>query len=153
ADVPFALIYLLAEQEQHLSLAAAVGLEPGSAAAPAVVALDRKLTDAAHGWPLAAVVHGSGAVLVDDLPERFGQLPGGGWPESPQQALLLPIAIPGQKRLLGVLVAAVSPHQVLDESYRGFLGLVAAEIAALGALEAVQSDVDFSLQEDEATVN
>src|SRR5262249_9272818 len=86
ADVPFALIYVLAEQEQQLALAAAVGLETGSAAAPAVVALDTEVTDAAHGWPLAAVVRGSGAVLVDDLPERFGKLPGGPWPESPQQA-------------------------------------------------------------------
>src|SRR5262249_23178514 len=91
--------------------------------------------------------------LVDDLPERFGKLPSGGWPESPQQALLLPIEIPGQKRVLGVLVAAVSPHLGPDESYRGFLGLVAAGIAALGALEAGQRRVDFRLQEDEVTVN
>jgi signal transduction histidine kinase len=47
----------------------------------------------------------------------------------PKRALVLPIASPGQEDAAGVLVVGISPHLHLDESYRGFLGLVAGQLA------------------------
>jgi signal transduction histidine kinase len=46
-----------------------------------------------------------------------------------QRAVALPIASQGQEGAAGVLVVGISPHLELDESYRGFLSLVAGQLA------------------------
>ena len=69
-------------------------------------------------------------VEVDELPVRLGPLPGGAWPESPQRAVVLPIAKSGQTELAGFVVAGVSPRLALDDDYRGFLDLLAGHVAA-----------------------
>jgi PAS domain S-box-containing protein len=154
ADVPFALIYIRSDNGTRLALAGAVGLEAGTPTAPAVVALDvESSASAAEGWPLAAVAQGFGSILLTDLPARFGALPGGPWPESPHQALVLPIVPRGQDRPSGVFVAGVSPRRVLDESYREFLNLVAATIAPLRQSEdAVGLTGDFETAQDDAAL-
>jgi hypothetical protein len=48
-------------------------------------------------------------VEVNHLPNEFGLLPGGIWPELSQRAIVLPIAKPGQTRPAGFLVAGISP--------------------------------------------
>ena len=59
----------------------------------------------------------------------------------PQRALALPIALPGQESAAGVLVAGISLHLSLDESYQGFLGLVAGQIAtALSTAKAYEEE-------------
>ena len=49
---------------------------------------------------------------------------------SANAALVLPLALPGQSVCAGMLVAGLSPRLVFDDSYRGFLGLAASQIAA-----------------------
>jgi signal transduction histidine kinase len=66
---------------------------------------------------------------VTDLPARFGDLPGGPWPESSQAALVLPIAAPGQNRPAGFFVAGLSPRRVVDADYRSFFDLIAGHIS------------------------
>ncbi len=129
ADVPFALLYLLsgrAEQEWTARLNGACGLSPGLPAGPE--AIDRVGAEPAAAWPLAEAAVRAEAVLVGGLEGRFGRLPGGPWPEAPQQALVLPIAQPGEVTPAGLLVAGVSPRRALDDEYRGFLDLVAGQI-------------------------
>jgi signal transduction histidine kinase len=59
----------------------------------------------------------------------------------PRRALVLPIASQGQEGAVGVLVVGVSPHLELDESYRGFLGLVAGQLAmALSTARAYEEE-------------
>ncbi len=59
----------------------------------------------------------------------------------PHRALALPIALPGQQSAAGVLVAGLSPYLSLDESYRGFLGLVAGQLAtALSTAKAYEEE-------------
>jgi PAS domain S-box-containing protein len=128
ADIPFALIYIRSDNGTQLALAGAVGLEIGTPTAPAVVDLEPA---SAEGWPLGAVAQRGGSMLLTDLPARFGALPSGPWPESPHQALLLPIGRAGQEQPSGVFVAGVSPRRLLDENYRQFLDLVAEKIASL----------------------
>jgi len=129
-DVPFALIYGLAPDGRTAHRLACVGLPPDHAAAPPRASLGPG-TDPGAGWPLAQVVDGGARIVLDDLPERFGELPGGPLPEPSRAAILLPLAGPG--RLHGVLIAGISPRRGLDDRYRGFLELVAAHIAtALG---------------------
>ena len=46
---------------------------------------------------------------MDDLPQRFGPLPGGPYPEAAHTAVIAPLARPGQPQPDGVLVFGVSP--------------------------------------------
>ena len=55
------------------------------------------------------------------------------------RALVLPIVQQGSDRALGVLVAGLSPRLVLDDEYRSFLSLVAAQIGtAIASAEALE---------------
>jgi PAS domain S-box-containing protein len=129
ADLPFALLYLVEPAQQGARLAGAAGLEPGTLASPPL--MDLAGTDRAPpAWPLARVVQTGQAELVENLAGRFGALPARPWAEPPDSALVLPVASPGQERPAAVLVAGISPRRALDEAYRGFLELVAGQVAA-----------------------
>ena len=125
-DIPFALIYLM-EQGLRARLVATAGVQAGSAAAPAAVDLSEALE--ADPWLLGRVYDTAVAQLVSDLSDRFGALPGGPWPESPEAALVVPIAAPGQTKPTGFLVAGLSPRRVLNDDYRSFFDLIAAQLA------------------------
>ncbi len=124
-DLPFTLLYLL-DGQRRATLAGLTGLERGSKASPAVVDLDAP--DAP--WPFRQVSETGKAAEVEALPLRFGPLPGGAWPESPQRAVVLPVAKSGQTELAGFVVAGISPRLALDDDYRGFLDLLAGHVAA-----------------------
>jgi PAS domain S-box-containing protein len=124
-DLPFALLYLLDGTGLRAKLVAATRLEPGTRASPEVI----ELGDPRAAWPLAALVATGEAEAVDRLSRRFGPLPGGAWPESPEQAFLLPLARHGRGHLAGFLVAGLSPRLDFDDDYRGFLELTAAQVA------------------------
>ena len=125
ADIPFALIYLLDDDGTHARLVATTGTAAGSAAAPEHV----DLSEAAEAaWPLRRVLDHATAEPVRDVSAKFGALPGGLWPESPQSALIVPIAAPGHIAPTGFLVSGLSPRRVIDADYRSFLDLVAGHI-------------------------
>lgn len=73
-DLPFTLTYLLSPSGDA-RLAASSGMPAGHPAAPPVLPLDGTAL-----WPAEAAVSGRG-VIVDLDDERFGELPGGAWPE------------------------------------------------------------------------
>ncbi|MBX9584219.1 MAG: PAS domain-containing protein [Gemmataceae bacterium] len=123
-DLPFTLLYLL--DGRGATLAGLTGLGRDTTASPAAVELDSP--DAP--WPFRPVAETGKPVQVDDLPARFGQLPGGAWPESSERAVVLPMARPGQTDVAGFVVAGVSPRLKLDDDYRGFLDLLAGHVAA-----------------------
>ena len=64
-----------------------------------------------------------------DLEGRPG-VPAGAWDEPPRQALAIPLADPRRGEPAGLLVAGLNPYRALDEEYRGFIELVAGQIAA-----------------------
>ena len=78
---------------------------------------------------IASVAATGRATIVQDLEARLGRLPGGPWPESADQALVLPIRDPGETLPTGALVVGLSPRLPFDEHYRGFLELAAGHIA------------------------
>ncbi len=126
ADVPFALFYLLDDVSDTARLAAAANLEPGAMAAP----LTLRLADESAAWPMAeALAHGQ-PVRLTRLSERLGALPGGPWPEAAHEAVLLPVARPGERRPYGVLIAGASPRKVVGQDYLEFFGLVAGHVAS-----------------------
>ena len=134
ADVPFALLYLLEPSDGGWAarLACAVGLTPGSRAAPTMVTL--RGTAQASPWPLEEAVHTGRTIELTDLATRVGPLLHGPWPVAPHTAVVLPLshAAPaaGAPPAAGVLVAGVSARRALDDAYRGFYDLVAGHIAA-----------------------
>jgi signal transduction histidine kinase len=126
ADIPFALCYLLAADERSVRLVFAQGLGPDHPAVPRRIDLD----DAAAPWPLAQVLASGRPLLLADLPARPDMPPDGLEGAPPQQALVLPIAGAAGARLIGCLVAGLSPRLRLDEDYRDFLDRVAAQLGA-----------------------
>ncbi|MCU1668647.1 MAG: multi-sensor signal transduction histidine kinase [Blastococcus sp.] len=126
ADLLFAAVYLF-DESGIARLGCAAGIEPGAVAAPAVLRPD----DAAPVWPLARILAGE-QVLVDDLRERFAELPTGAWAQPPSHAVAVPIASSTQGRapVTGFLVVGLNPHRRYDDAYRGFVELVANQIGS-----------------------
>ena len=125
-DLPFALIYVVEPDGRSVSLAAATGIERGSAAAPETAALDRALA-----WPFAEVLRTHTVRVVSDLAATFGdKLPTGDWLQAPSLAAVLPIPATGETGRAGVLVVGLNPFRLFDDAYEGFLKLVAGQIAA-----------------------
>ncbi|MGY1591960.1 SpoIIE family protein phosphatase [Geodermatophilus sp. SYSU D00708] len=145
ADLPFSLAYV-AEADGTARLGCAAGIAPGSAAAPHV------LRPGDGVWPLARALAGE-HVLVEELPDRFPGLPTGDWRRPPQEAVLVPIgATPGG--VTGFLVTGLNPHRRYDDRYRGFLELVANQIAsglqAASSYEAERSRAEALAELDRA---
>ncbi len=136
SDLPLLLLYLVDERTGTARLAGGAGIQTGGDAG--LESLVLAAADPGSGvkppacWPVAEVVAGGGPLLVDDLAARFGRLEGGPWPEPVTRAYLLPIRPTGQvdgQEVTGVLVAGISPRLAFDEDYRGFVDLVAGQVA------------------------
>jgi signal transduction histidine kinase/serine phosphatase RsbU (regulator of sigma subunit)/CheY-like chemotaxis protein len=122
-SLPFSLVYLI--DGDVARLAAHAGVAAGAPAAPALVELD-----GGGPWPIGDIATGD-MVLVEDLAERFGELPTGVWDEPPTAAAVLPLPQQGRSgEPLGALVTAINRYRALDEDYRSFLTLVAGQLAA-----------------------
>ncbi|WP_437673506.1 sensor histidine kinase [Sorangium sp. So ce131] len=131
ADVAFALLYLVEPGGAAARLIAAEGVPPGGRASPERVSLTEPLemTEESRVWPLAEVARTRRTVRVGVPAERFGELPGGLWPEPCREALVLPLARSGKSAVQGFLVAGVSPRRALDVDYGSFFELAAGQIA------------------------
>ena len=123
ADVPFALFYLL-DQGTHAGLAAACGFgAAGGVARP----LEIDIASSQGAWQLATAFAKRSIEVIDCEKPQFGVLPTGQWSEPPRQAIILPLAAPDQARAYGVMIAGINPHRRLDEGYRSFFELAAAQ--------------------------
>ena len=134
ADLPFALLYLLDHDSNSARLVSHVAID-GPTACPDVIGL----ADDEAPWPLSTVVRSYSAVTVD-IPEPFGELRGRRWPEPVRRARLLPLSGGTQERAVGAMVVGLSPRLEFDDSYRGFLDLVARHIAAAIATAAAYQE-------------
>ena len=118
-DVPFAAVYLRRHDVDGPVLAclsppgAEPALQPGGPGA----------------WPVTEVLRSGQAIRVGDVANRYAPLPSGGWPSSPAEAMVLPLAGEGDGQAAGVIVLAASATRALDDSYQSFLQLVAHHTA------------------------
>ncbi|MDO3403664.1 hypothetical protein QWI29_26795, partial [Mycolicibacterium neoaurum] len=78
-------------------------------------------------WPCADAVAGR-ATVVELVGAPFADLPTEPWSQPPVQAQLAPLTQQGTAPY-GVLVAGLNRLRPLDDSYRGFIDLVAGPIA------------------------
>lgn len=136
-DLPFALIYMAEPDGGSVTLAAACGIDGAHSAFPASVKLDGAST-----WPFAEVLREQKPSLVQDLAEKAGpDLPSGGWRQAPDKAAMIPILPAGETGRAGVLLVGLNPFRLFDDSYRGFLELVAGQIAgAIGNAQAYEEE-------------
>jgi signal transduction histidine kinase len=123
-DVAFACLYLL-DVEQ--GLAAGVGR---TRELPEGVLPPLLHTGATSPWPLAQLLQSETVQEVAGLPQLGLNVPAGPWPDAVQRALMLPLQRAGAPHLSGFLVVGVSPRRALDDTYRAFIALVAAQVAA-----------------------
>ena len=137
-DLSFGLIYLCDADVKTARLAGSAGLPPGSRVAP--LRVDLSLEGDATDWPLGAVLRANEVQVVTDLGRRFGDLPSGVWPEPPHTAVVLPIGRRGQGRVAGLLVVGINPRRPLDDACRGFLDLLASQIAAAAGSASAHED-------------
>jgi signal transduction histidine kinase len=124
-DLPFALIYLSGPERDAFDLAAVHGFVRDTDAVTRRIARG----DPQVPWP--------GALGDDNEPKAIGVPSSVGfgqrldhWQIAPQQALLCPILATEGGGPAGYLVAGLNPHRALDSEYRGFLELLAAQVAA-----------------------
>jgi PAS domain S-box-containing protein len=121
SDLPFTLLFL-AEPDGRPRLCGSTGV----ACAP-----DPDL------WPLREVARAQQAQRTEDVAAR---LPGDA-PPLARTAFVLPIVQVDKATAVGCLVAGVSDLLVLDEAYRGFLDLVAGQIAsAIAGAQALEGE-------------
>jgi len=125
-DLPFSLTYLFIDGGKEAWLACQTGVEPGQPVAPSRIIVGGK----DQLWPVNELLKTKSSVTVEMSPERFGSVPCGSWDTPPSKALLVPITSPGQENPAGILVAGLNPYRQLDAGYRGFIDLVAGQIAA-----------------------
>ncbi|WP_374110475.1 SpoIIE family protein phosphatase [Mycolicibacterium sp. F2034L] len=120
-DLPFTLTYLF-DEEGNARLSGFSGIEAGHPAAP--------LTLPAEGyavWPTEQAA--AGESVLTELDGESLDLPTGAWDAPPTEALVVPMLQQGAPPA-GFLVAALNQHRRLDETYRGFVELVAGHLAA-----------------------
>ncbi|MGH8151393.1 MAG: ATP-binding protein [Rhodanobacteraceae bacterium] len=127
-DVPFALLYLR-DGERAARLAAKCGALD-AAMAPAVVVLGGA-ADHECPWPVAKALDQQAVVRVEGLVRglsRASMAPAEGLPDT---ALAIPIRTTSADRPDAALIVAANPHLKLDDKYRDFLDLAAAQIGNL----------------------
>jgi PAS domain S-box-containing protein len=125
ADTPFAAIYMLNPGDPEAHLVGSMGMSDPSVLLAAVYG-------STAGLVLRDIVNTGGSTVLDAVPPAWGQAmePGanlvGDLP--PTTALILPVQSGGDDLPATVMVAGVSPYRNLDDDFRGFLDVAAAQI-------------------------
>ena len=117
ADVPFSLLYVFDDSAV-----------PRLVSSSGFRADHDSSSDAGALFPLAAAVANRRVEVVGCTDARFGSLPMAPWAEPPRNAIVIPLAASDQAHPYGVMVAGLNPHRQLDEGYRSFIELAAAQV-------------------------
>ena len=138
ADVPFALIYLLSPDGTEARLTASSPPAVPSDV-PSLVPLSAS-SPSDERWAFREVLGSGQAVLIDDLKNRFGPMPGGRYGATPEKAMVLPLSRDAKEHY-GFLVLGLSPWRAVCEHYVSFLTLLAAQLtSALSRARAAEEE-------------
>jgi PAS domain S-box-containing protein len=132
-DIPFSLIYLWDREERSLCLAAQSGFQSDSLLTPPRLAMDGDTFYPQPWWPLSLSPKWEETVFPIDMEQH---LPGGPWPEPPNQGMVLPLESWETQRQSGYLIVGISARLAFDDRYREFLNLLAKGIS--GAINHAQ---------------
>ncbi|WP_295771761.1 ATP-binding protein [uncultured Mucilaginibacter sp.] len=115
-DIPFLMVYQLDHSTNTARLTSAAGLLNAPKLAPSVIALD----DVNGTWPLHKAKASGQIEQVNNLTGIFGNYSCEPYPETPENAMILPLKISGQDDLYGFIIAGVSARRALDADYENF---------------------------------
>ena len=127
ADVPFAMLYLLEGDSRLARLTASSGVPADRRGTLGAIQMDEHEVGGVV-WPLGECARRGGRVEVSDI-AAFRPLLAGPLAVAPERAVVIPLARSGEAWPYGFAVFGVSPTRALDDGYKGFLGLVADQIA------------------------
>ena len=127
-DIPFAVFYRLTPDRQQIEPTGSAGLDAESKLLSGAMQMDA--AGSSFEKALANVIQTGKAQEIAEIGRYCASLPLSPWGARAQAALALPISLPGQDLPSGVLLAAVSPHKQLDESYGTFYDLLVRQIGA-----------------------
>jgi PAS domain S-box-containing protein len=134
ADLPFIALYLTGEHAtregrraaEGQALLAATGRQLPADWFPPVL----QLAPGANPWRLGEAGADEPRWSVGALPARGLRIAASPWPDPVQNALVLPMKSAGQERIIGFLIAGVSPRRPLDDAYGSFVELIASQVAS-----------------------
>ena len=101
----------------------------GEPISPLVVDLTAETAEGT-GWPLGAALRTEQMHVVENLRERFDELPPGPWSDPPRSAVILPVPSITPHLPAALLVLGLSARLVFDDFYRSFCELATAQVAA-----------------------
>jgi PAS domain S-box-containing protein len=126
-DIPFALLYVIADDGKTVRLQASCGFPNDSATGPAVINLEHE--EGLAAWALAVTRRTEQMQLVADVSSFLQRTPSGSWSDASRTVAVLPIRSHLAHHLSGFLVVGVSSRLRFDDGYRNFLELAATQIA------------------------
>jgi PAS domain S-box-containing protein len=125
-DLPFTMLYVGDPGGNVLSLIGHSGGSSDAEFAPPSIDMDTP-----SRWPVAEALQQHEIQIVELSDDLFlTKPPSGAWDRAPSKAAILPISPTADTGRAGVLIVGLNPFRLFDESYRGFLGLAAGQIAA-----------------------
>ena len=144
ADLPFCLVYLIDPIEQtKLACFGLSGLPSDQKSFPQIIDIgDNTLIP-----EISRVILERKPILINNLTTRVGSLAVGLWPESPDQAVICPIASADRQSVIGILIAAISPRLTFDDRYQAFLDLVSVQIGTMVSAARACEDEEKRIEE------
>src|SRR6185369_8270665 len=118
--------YLFDEDMQQARLVCAHPRTLDASVAPAQIGT----SDTNATWPAHQLAAKTGPVPMVGLTEGLERLPTGPWDRPPAQAVMVPLMEQAQGRPAGFFVAGLNPYRSFDLAYRGFIDLLAGQLAA-----------------------
>ena len=124
-DLCFGRIYLADSTRGSVLLEGSTGVEAGGPVAPRVVNLSQPSL-----WPFAEALSTHEIQVVSVRNVSVPAVMASAWNHPVHSVAVVPIAPSGPTGRSGALVVGLNPFRKLDDSYRGFLKLVAGQISA-----------------------
>ena len=125
-DLPFALAYVFDPDGKMARLVCAHGVPAGDELAPLELEVNGKLGE----WPAHSILNDRTTLVVGELGAKFRSLSSSPWDRPPRMAAVVPLAHQPKGAPAGFLVAGINPYRPFDVAYRGFVELLAGQIAA-----------------------
>jgi signal transduction histidine kinase len=125
-DITFALFYLLDPDRKNAHLAAASGIAQGTETSPINIPLD---IGRDSPWQVMKALETEQIHVVENLSEKFANIPQGPWSEPARAAAVIPIRSHIQRQPAGFIIAGLSPRQSYGKNYASFLDLISTQVA------------------------
>jgi signal transduction histidine kinase len=153
-DLPFSALYLLDSERKRARLVCTAGVEGGQPASPFSIDIadsdivdskiaDSKIADSNNelGHFLGLAMQQNTIVTIENLWPLLTVVPPGPWSDPPRSAVVVPIPSTKTGEIRGFVIHGVSARLELDDNYRTFFHLIAAQIAtAISNAEAYEEE-------------